>query len=234
MFRDLSFSGAARLTNVKAVQAGTGISESNKGNWTYKLGGNWAVTNWLRFRGTYGTSFRAPALFEEFKANETSFFSARSIDPCVNIDLNLKAGNIDNRIAANCQSQGFQGNYGGGSVFATVFSQGGIGVLTPETSTAKTASVILTPSFSFLPDTRLSLAVDYFDIEVKGEVSQLGAAAILKQCYTAADFPNQFCALFNRLGPGAADPGQLGVINDKYINIADQKTKGIDVTGLVQ
>src|SRR5206468_869535 len=111
LFKDLSFNGAARITNVKAVQAGTGISESNKGNWTYKLGGNWAVTNWLRFRGTYGTSFRAPALFEEFKANETSFFSARTIDPCVDIDLNLRAGNIDERVAANCKSQGFQGNY---------------------------------------------------------------------------------------------------------------------------
>ena len=126
------------------------------------------------------------------------------------------------------------GNYPGGPVSANVRSQGGIGELDPETSKAKTASVILTPTFSFLPGTRFSLAVDYFDIQVKGEVSQLGAAAILKQCYTAADFPNPFCALFNRLGPGAADPAQLGVINDRYINIADQQTKGIDVTGLLQ
>src|SRR4029079_10158514 len=94
-----------------------------------KLGGNWAINNWLRFRGTYGTSFRAPALFEEFKSNETSFFSARTIDPCVNIDLNLAAGNIDNRIAENCKSQGFQGNYGGGSGFAAgVFPSGTRGV----------------------------------------------------------------------------------------------------------
>jgi len=234
LFRDLSFNGAARITNVKAVQDGTGISESNKGNWTYKLGGNWAINNWLRFRGTYGTSFRAPALFEEFKSNETSFFSARTIDPCVNIDLNLAAGNIDNRIAENCKSQGFQGNYGGGSVFATVFSQGGIGVLTPETSRAKTGSVILTPHFAFLPDTRLSLAVDYFDITVKGEVSQLGPHNIVFGCYDSASFPTDpLCSLFAR-GESGTDPKAITSVHDKYINIAKQQSRGFDFTALVQ
>jgi iron complex outermembrane receptor protein len=234
MFRDLSFSGAARLTNVKAVQAGTGVSESNKGNWTYKLGGNWAVSSWLRFRGTYGTSFRAPALFEEFKSNETSFFSARSIDPCVNWGLNLKAGNIDQRIADNCASQGIQNNYGGGSVFATVFSQGGIGQLEPETSTAKTASIILTPRFGFLPATRLSLAVDYFDITVKGEISQLGPHNIVFGCYDSPSFPTDpICNLFAR-GETGTDPKAITSVHDKYINIAKQQSRGLDFTALAQ
>jgi len=241
-FRDLSLSGAARLTNVKAVQRDTGVTDKDTGNWTYKLGANWALNRWLRFRGTYGTSFRAPALFEQFKANESGFVSASRNDPCRRVDANLAQGNIGQLQHDRCIQELIglgltpteAGNYPGGTVSANVRSQGGIGVLDPETSKAKTASVILTPTFSFLPDTRFSLAVDYFDIEVKGEVSQLGARAILQQCYTAADFPNPFCALFNRLGPGAADPAQIGVINDKYINIADQKTKGIDVTGLFQ
>lgn len=232
-FRDLSFSGAARITNVKAVQAGTGVSESNKGNWTYKLGGNWAVTNWLRFRGTYGTSFRAPALFEEFKANETSFFSARSIDPCVNIALNLLQGNIDNRIAQNCRSQGFADNYGGGSVFATVFSQGGIGELKPETSKAKTASIILTPRFQFLPHTRFNLAVDWFDITVEGEISQLGAHNIVFGCYDSASFPTDpLCSLFAR-GETGTDPQAITSVHDKYINIAKQESRGFDFTAQI-
>jgi iron complex outermembrane recepter protein len=143
MFRDLSFSGAARLTNVKSVQADTGVSDRDTGNWTYKIGGNWAVTDWLRFRGTYGTSFRAPALFEQFKANETGFVANRQIDPCVNWGQALEQGTISQRIADNCAAHGIPPNYIGGSISATVFSQGGIGVLDPETSTAKTASVIL-------------------------------------------------------------------------------------------
>jgi len=242
MFRDLSLSGAARITSVETTRSSDGFSDKDSGNWTYKLGANWAVNRWLRFRGTYGTSFRAPALFEQLKANESGFVSASRNDPCRRVDANLAQGNIGQLQHDRCVQE-LTGlgltelearNYPGGTVSANVRSQGGLGVLDPETSTAKTASVILTPTFAGLSGTRLSLAVDYFAIEVKGEVSQLGAGAILKQCYTAAEFPNQFCALFNRLGPGAADPAQLGVINDKYINIADQKTKGIDVTGLVQ
>ena len=234
LFRDLSFSGAARITNVKAVQGDTGITDSDNGNWTYKLGGNWAVNPWLRFRGTYGTSFRAPALFEEFKANETSFISARTIDPCVNYTFHLAQGDIDQRIATNCASQGIPGNYGGGSISATVVSQGGIGNLNPETSTAKTASIILTPRFGFLPQTRLSLAVDYFDIIVKGEISQLGAQNILFQCYDSPTFPTDpLCGLFDR-GTNGTDPNAVGTVHDKYINIAKQQNRGLDFTALIQ
>ena len=241
-FKDLSFNGAARITNVEAVRKSDGFTDKDTGNWTFKVGGNWAVNRWLRFRGTYGTSFRAPALFEQFKANESGFVSASRNDPCRRVDANLAQGNIGQLQHDRCLQELIglgltpteAGNYPGGPVSANVRSQGGIGALDPETSKAKTASVILTPTFSFLPGTRFSLAVDYFDIQVKGEVSQLGAAAILSQCYTAADFPNPFCALFNRLGPGAADPAQIGVINDRYLNIADQQTKGIDVTGILQ
>jgi iron complex outermembrane receptor protein len=232
-FRDLSFSGAARITFVKAIQADTGATDQDNGNWTYKLGGNWAVNNWLRFRGTYGTSFRAPALFEEFKSPETSFPSARSIDPCVNWQFNLTHGNIDQRIADNCFAQGIPSNYPGGTITANVFSQGGIGELSPETSVAKTASVILTPHFPFLPSTRLSLAVDYFDIKVKNEVSQLGARTIIFGCYESQDFPNDpLCSLFTR-GQGV-DPLAINTVSDQYINIASQRNKGLDFTGLVE
>jgi len=233
-FRDLSFSGAARITTVKAVQGGTGTTETNRGNWTYKLGGNWAVNHWLRFRGTYGTSFRAPALFEEFKANETSFVSARTIDPCVNYAFNLAQGNIDQREATNCAAAGIPSNYGGGSITATVFSSGGIGELHPETSTAKTGSIILTPTIHALPQTRMSLAIDYFDIHVKGEISQLGAQNIVFGCYDSPNYPNDpLCSLFDR-GTNGTDPYAISNVHDKYINIADQRNKGIDFTALIQ
>lgn len=233
-FRDLSFSGAARLTNVTAVRRSDGLTDKDTGNWTYKLGGNWAVNSLLRFRGTYGTSFRAPALFEEFKADETSFPSARTIDPCVNWAFNLAQGNISQRIADNCASQGIPPNYGGGSISATVHSEGGIGVLDPETSVAKTFSVILTPRFAFLPKTRLSFAVDYFDIKVKGEVSQLGAQNIVFGCYDSDAFPTDpLCSLFDR-GTQGTDPFAINNVRDAYINISKQRSKGVDFTALIQ
>ncbi len=50
---------------------------------TWKVSANWAVTDWFRLSGTIGSSFRAPALFELFLADQTSFVSQRTIDPCV-------------------------------------------------------------------------------------------------------------------------------------------------------
>ena len=234
LFKDLSFSGAARITNVKNTRRSDGFTDKDNGNWTYKIGGNWAVNNWLRFRGTYGTSFRAPALFEEFKADETSFPSARTIDPCVQWAFNLGQGNISQRIADNCAADGIPSNYGGGSISATVHSSGGIGLLDPETSTALTGSIILTPRFSSLPNTRFSLAVDYFRIKVKSEVSQLGAQNIIFGCYDSDSFPTDpLCSLFDR-GTLGTDPFAIGNVHDSYINIASQVNKGVDFTALIQ
>jgi iron complex outermembrane receptor protein len=232
-FRDLSLNAAARLTSVTTTRTSDGFSDSDNGNWTYKLGGNWAVNNWLRFRGTYGTSFRSPALFEQVKSLETSFPSGRTIDPCVNWGFNLTQGNIDQRTADNCNSQGIPNNYRGPSITPTSFSTGGIGSLNPETSKAWTASVILTPKFSFLPRTRMSLAVDYFNITVNNEVTQLGPRNIIFGCYDSPNFPTDpLCSLFTR--GTAFDPYGITTITDRYVNIANQKNSGLDFTLLVQ
>ena len=92
LIRSLDFSGAARLTNVTATRQSDGFTSKDRGNWTYKLGLNWEVTHWLRFRGTYGTSYRSPALFEEFLADESSFPQQTQIDPCIRYGTKLGAG----------------------------------------------------------------------------------------------------------------------------------------------
>ena len=112
---DLTLNGAARMTNVEAVRA-DGERQSNNGNWTYKVAGNYSPTNWLRLRATYGTSFRSPALFEEFLANESGFLG-QSIDPCIRYGLS------DNpEIAANCASQGIPSTYQGAGASIQTFS----------------------------------------------------------------------------------------------------------------
>jgi iron complex outermembrane receptor protein len=199
------------------------------------LGGNYAPTNWLRFRATYGTSYRAPALFEQFLANETSFVNVGRLDPCANYAANFIAGNITQRVRDNCASQGIPGNFNGGAITATVRSQGGLGLLEAETSKAKTASVILTPRFGgFLSETRFNFAVDYFDIEVNGQISQLGAANIVSGCYNSDSFPTDpLCSLFTRFGPGTQQ-FIINTVDNKYINIASQRTSGFDFTTSVR
>ena len=235
VFKDASFadeftlSAAGRVTNVTATKKSNGASASDKGNVTYKAGFNWTVNDWLRFRGSIGTSYRAPALFEQFLADETSFASQNRIDPCVQWGANLAAGSISQRIADNCRAGGIPATYTGGGITATVISSGGLGVLKAETSTAKVIGTILTPRFNFLPDTRINLAVDYFDISVKGEISKLGAGSILFGCYNSQNFATEpLCKLFTR-GQNATAIYQINKVFDKYINIASQRNRGLDL-----
>ena len=237
-FEELTFSAAARVTNVTATgDLGQG-SDSSNGNWTYKLMGNWQVTDWLRLRSTYGTSYRAPALFEQFLGSQASGARQRNVDPCVRWGQNLQDGVISQRVATNCQADqsflngpagGIPIDHNGAGIQVSVFTSGGLGVLDPETSKAFTASAILTPSFSFLPDTDVALTVDYFQIKVEGEISRLNPYQILYNCYDAADFPNsEFCSFFTRGQDG--DINNVREVRRQFINIDQQENRGIDFT----
>lgn len=224
VFRNAPF---AQSFDIQAAGRYTDVSTFGSDT-TYKVGANWQVNDWLRFRGTYGTSFRAPALFELFLADQTSFIDQRNIDPCIQWVNNLANNVISQQIADNCAADGIPGNFNGGAISATVITGGGLGVLDAETSKAKTASVILTPDI-FGERTNVQLAVDYFDIKVTGEVSQLGAASIVFGCYSSDFFPNDpLCSLFQRGQPAA--PFGIDFVRDSFINVNSQKNRGIDTT----
>ena len=219
----------AKYLNVRLSGRYTDVDTVDGGDETYKIGGNWQVNDWLRFRGTYGTSFRAPHLFELFLADQTGFLSQRQVDPCILWGPNLAAGVISQRLADNCAADGVPPNHPGGGTGVTVFAGGGLGVVKPETSVAKSVSIVLTPN-EFLPNTTsISVAVDYFEIQVEGEITQLGANNIVSGCYTSDFFPNDpLCSLFDRGQPGS--PNNINTVRDSFININDQTNRGIDVT----
>lgn len=232
-FKELTLSAAGRMTNVKATRALDGLSASDNGNFTYKVGANWAVNDWVRFRASYGTSFRAPALFEQFLTDETSSTPQGRIDPCIRWATNLALGNITQRIADNCAADGIPATHSGAGVSANITASGGVGILNSEQSKALVLGGVLTPRFGFLPDTRISISVDYFDIRVRDEITQLGAGNILRGCYDSADFANEpLCDLFTR-GQTAA-PFNVANIQDKFINIASQRNSGIDVAANIR
>ncbi|WP_165184671.1 TonB-dependent receptor domain-containing protein [Caulobacter soli] len=206
---DLSLSG--RYTDVDSY----GSDE------TYKVGLNWQLISSLRLRATKGTSFRAPALFELYKNAETGFFDQRTIDPCIRWQSNLAAGNITQRVADNCAADGIPPAYTGGGAQATVTSGGGAGSLKAETSDAMTYGLIWTPSFA-----DLNVALDYTEIKVNNEITQLGADRIIAGCYKSTTFPtDQLCSLFAR-GPSHL----ITTVTDNYLNIAEQKNRAIDLT----
>jgi hypothetical protein len=74
----------------------------------------------------------------------------------------------------------------------------------------------------------LSVAIDYFDIEINNGVAQAGGANILTRCYDDPEFRagGGFCNLVTR---NAAVSQQLTVSN-AHTNIATQLAEGIDYT----
>ena len=192
-------------------------------NSTYKAGFNWQVIPSIRLRYSQGTSFRAPALYELYLGNQTSFLGQSSIDPCINY------GEGNNSIlSANCASQGIPADYNAaGTSSALITTGGGAGILDPETAKSKTVGVVWSPSFS-----TLRVAVDYFDITVEDQVDQFGSGNILDACYSAANFPNNpLCSLFTRdLSPTSTSRFAITAVNDSYINIAQQDQRGLDLT----
>jgi len=234
--KELTFNGAARLTNVYAKRTGPvcdadlncvfdGAHDSDNGNWTYKIAGNYAPTSWLRLRATYGTSFRSPALFEQFLANESGFLQQSQIDPCIRYE-----NSQSQQIQQNCAAQGIPEGYLGAGGSATTFSQGGIGLLDPEKSKALTLSAIFTPDGWLWSGGQFSFAVDYIDINVRDQVTQLGAANIVNGCYTSESFPTDpLCNLFVR-STNPASEFSIVTVNDPFLNIDQQRNKSLDFT----
>lgn len=220
LMQAFTVNGAVRYTDVST--AGDDV--------TYSARANWQVNDWLRLRGTYGTSFRAPALFELYLADQTSFIAQRNIDPCIQWASNLASGAITQQIANNCAADGIPGTFTGGTITAEVITGGGLGVLVPETSKAKTLGIILTPDFLFGDRTSVQLAVDYFDINVEGEIARLGASNIVFGCYASDFFPTDpLCNQFDR--GQQFSPLAIDTVRDSFINVNSQKNTGLDITG---
>lgn len=206
---DLSLS--ARYTDVDVYGSDT----------TYKAGLGWQITPSVRARTTFGTSFRAPALFELYLADQSDFLGQRFIDPCINWGANLANGAISQRVADNCATDNVPATHNGSGSSATIFSAGNAGNLEAETSEAFTAGIIWAPEFL---DFRM--AIDYFDIQIDDQIAQLGAANILLGCYGSDDFANEpLCDLFDR-----NQNFLVNTVTDNYINIAEQSNRGIDIT----
>jgi iron complex outermembrane receptor protein len=186
----------------------------------WKAGLNWVVVPSLRLRATVGTSYRAPALFEQYLGDQTGFGS-QGVDPC--IDWGESTNEFVRR---NCESIGVPPDYNGVGSSVEIISGGGVDNLEAETSDAFTAGFVWSPEFA-----NLNVSVDYFEIEVNDQIAQLGAGSIAFGCYGGENFPNAFCDLITRASP--TDPvraNNIITINDSYVNINSQRVTGVDLT----
>ena len=207
---DVEFSGS-----VRAFDYDIGGSDS-----IYKAGLNWQITPTFRARSSYGTSYRAPALFELFLEDQTGFVSQTGIDPCVNW-----ADTTNPNIRANCAAAGIPDNYTGTGSSALVITSGGGDLLKPETGDTFTAGLIWTPTFA-----DLNIAVDYYEIEINDQITSLSAAQIVGGCYASSNYPNDFCDLFDRAsGDATIGAYNLDNIQAPTLNVDSQSQSGLDL-----
>ena len=191
----------------------------NLGTDTYKVGADYAPIEDIRFRASYSRAVRAPNVIELFAAQGFGLFDADR-DPC---DATTGA------VAANCvgtarhQVTSTQSTSGALDSPAGQYNLlgGGNPNLNPEEADTYTYGVVWTPSF--VPG--FNLSVDYFDIQVDGLVSSVGALNTLNLCYGQNDAAA--CGRITRNAGGQLWVG-TGVVQDLNNNIGGLATTGID------
>lgn len=221
--KDLTLNVSGRYTDYDSYGDG----------WTYKVGGVFTPIPAILLRATYGTSYRAPALSEQFQSPTAGFLS-NTVDPC------YQYGNraATTTIYKNCAAAGIPVNYGLGNAGdplgqnVRVLTTGGAGSgLAAETSKNFTVGGVLQPP---LPGSlgKFEFAVDYFNITVNNGVAQFGGSNIISSCYNDPQFTSgtnggELCGLVTREAATSTNPYRATVTN-AFINIADNKVRGLD------
>tara|TARA_R100001129_G_scaffold3196_2_gene3209 strand:+ start:2753 stop:5749 length:2997 start_codon:yes stop_codon:yes gene_type:complete len=192
---------------------------------TFKLGLNWEINDDWRVRASRGTSFRSPALFELYLAGQTAFPGQMGVDPCYNYGQRYEEGNVTETVYQNCLADGVPTSYdGSGTSSVTEYTSGGGDTLRAETSVAESAGIVWTS-----PEDTFAASIDYYDIQISGQVSKLTASDIVGTCYRSEDFPNDpLCDLFSR---NNGDNGDWGIdeVQAGYVNVASQGVRGVDI-----
>lgn len=213
----LELSGAARYSNYSTVG----------GTFTWNVGGLYAPTKDILFRGTYAVAVRAPNINELFNPPQGAFF--RPNDPC-DVGNLVEADNPALR-QANCtaffQQIGFNPNLGGNTYsyvdpltarFSGTIS--GNPNLSEETATTWTVGAQITPTF--IPG--LIVSVDYYNIELEDAINTVGAQDIVDNCVDSATIANGFCDLITR----NPNTGGFTFLRQTSVNFARQETAGVE------
>ncbi|MEM1035529.1 MAG: TonB-dependent receptor [Pseudomonadota bacterium] len=205
-----------------AIEAAFRVSDySTVGNTeTFKIGGEYAPIEGLRFRGLYNTAVRAPNVAELFSAVGNGFPGAT--DPC-----SASQDPDGEGIAALCTATGVPnvGTYEQRNTQIEGLFGGNPG-LEPEEAETYTIGAVFEPYFL----DGLTVSVDYYSIEIEEYITTLagGVQGILNQCYNAENNPSQdpntqFCQAVNRQRSG--EPLVLA----NLANAGSLETAGFDI-----
>lgn len=231
----LSITAGYRTTD----QSQAGQAES------WKITGDWTVTDWLRFRAGVQTATRSPSIAELFSPQVPSFPAITGSDPCNTTGGSPTAGTGSyhpefGRNGANgalvAQLCNDQAPIAAGGTFFQPFGQaeaivGGNPNLTPETADSYTVGFVLNSPFNTSFINNLYLSVDYWSIEVEDAIGAFGAVTIIQRCFNrdganpGYSNANAWCQLFQR-GPSDGRIDELLLLQDNRNYI---ETSGVDI-----
>jgi outer membrane receptor protein involved in Fe transport len=200
--------GAFLAESVEAVAAARAFHYSTFGaDWTWKLGGRWSPVRDVTLRGTLSTAFRAPSIADLYLGAQDNFAVG---DPCADPAT----------APASCPSAAV----GNGDTRPQVRSTlGGDADVRPETASIWTAGVVLEPRWV----RNLSVAVDYYAIEIDDAISTIGEGTIVNGCYPAAGAADPaLCARVER------DPvtQRITNIDNRTANLGKEWVSGADLS----
>lgn len=196
---------------------------------TWRITAHWDFTDWVRLRGTAGTSFRAPNLKELFIADQTGFDSA-FIDPCILSD----PGNDERpqTVIDNCISEGvdpFTLGADGAPSVPTV--SGGADDLRPETSDSWSVGAVFTQPWFDTFDFQLS--IDVTNLEITDAVAEPSAGFVLNECYTSPNFSDPLCDRVTRNLAAPPDSRFLLEVDESVANIEVENFRDISFSTLL-
>lgn len=263
------------LVRKLSIDPGFRYSDYNTagGETTWKLMGDWQVTDWVRFRGGFQRANRAPNITELFSPIGASSIDFNAPDPCANLPGTPTWGNSpDNPNRLNLQTlcqhlmvrdgappslyepgqpsaDTYAFNVFGGT-FPFPFNlaiQGGNPDLNSEKADTVTVGTVLRSPFRVEALRRLSLAVDWYSIDIKGAIAVPSALTVYQQCadyqyntllaeapgsVTGAEIAanSPYCALIQReYLPPQFVWGANRKFKAAYVNLGGIKTSGVDV-----
>ena len=214
-------------------------------NFTYSLKGGWRPVEPLLFKFSYGTSFRAPNLRENFLQAQQGFSTV--FDPCAVPNVAFEAGvgyvpendSRPDQVLENCRREGRDPTQVGlrpntqpiQSVQAQTVS-GGTFDLDPETSTSMTTGFAFEDTLA--GEFGVSLSLNYYDIEVRNSIIEPGEQGIINDCFGRDDGTRSaFCDLlqYDELSGVVStfDRGLISRIENTFVNFDLQNVRGLDI-----
>jgi iron complex outermembrane receptor protein len=210
-------------------------------NGTFSLKGGWRPVAPLLLKFSYGTSFRAPNLRENFLLNQSGF--GNIFDPCAvpaaafsaATGYNPDDDTRDPTILANCRREGRDPTRVGIDeqglntiqVTSTQVFTGGSLDIDPETSRS------ITTGFAFEEDWasgfEFAFNFNYYDIKLKGSIVEPSSQFIVNDCFARLDGGRSpFCDRII-VSDQASARFLITTINSGFINLDEEAVRGIDL-----